>query len=191
MHGDDVGVPTLVIVMLSNISVLCRFFGNLSLHDPGDHISFRLSMTDRGAPSFEEGFRVLLDGNAVSDAGILGTGVVRCSACVGVGADFFFDGNLSLHDPGDHVSFRLSMTDWGGPGLKNGFRILLDENDVSDAGVFGTGVEWCSAGAGVGGKFLSSGTDETGADVFGTGVERSSGGAGAWGASFFLVFWAF
>ena len=172
MHGDDVGVPTLVSVLFSNISVLCRFFGNLSLHDPGDHISFRLSMTDRGAPSFEEGFRVLLDGNAVSDAGVLGTIVVRCSAGVGVESEFFLDGNLSLHDPGVHIPLRLSMTDRGGPGLKNVFLVLLEDIDVSDAGVFGTGVEIFPAGAGVGGGFLSEDNDESGGDVLGTGVER-------------------
>jgi hypothetical protein len=83
------------------------------------------------------------------------------------------------------------MTDRGGPGLKNGFRVLLDDNDVSDAGVFGTGVEMCSAGAGVGGDFLFEGNDDAGADVLGAGVERCSEGAGSWVASFFFVFWVF
>ena len=142
------------------------------MHDPGDHVSLRLSKTDLGGPGLKNGFRVLLDDNGVPDAGVFGTGVERCSAGAGVGGGFFFDGNLSLHDPGAHIPLRLSITDRGGPGLKNVFLVLLDDIDVSDAGVFGTGVEIFPAGAGVRGEFLCEDNDESGGDVLGTGVER-------------------
>ena len=89
---------------------------------------------------------------------------------------------LAWQDPGDHTSFRLSSTDVGGPGLKNGLRIL---------GVLGTGVESCLAGVGVGGFFLVGNNDVTGIGVLGTGVERCSAGEGARGGSFFFVFCAF
>jgi hypothetical protein len=78
------GKETWVSVWFVKISVLCRFFGKLSLHDPGDHVSLRLSKADRGGPGLKNGFRVRLDDHGVPDAGVFGTGVERCSAGAGV-----------------------------------------------------------------------------------------------------------